>query len=395
MKWNNKGHQFDEIGKCFLKRNRIYIYGASDVGQAFYKMLEKAHLSNLVDGFIDRNTEKQKNGFLGLSVKSPDILYETHEEHHIIIVAMLEPHQQQVVSRLIRAGYIENLEFFLSAKFVAKLNEIYLPVYTMYVTNKLIVSSACCIPSNVCNLKCRDCLNFTPYIKQFECRELDEVCQDVDMFFRWIDFTFRFQISGGEPLLYPDLKGLIEYIGINYRDKIDVFETVLNGTIIPSDDVCESMSKYHMTVILDNYTKEIRTDLNHRDEIIQKLEKHCVNWVDNTVDEWFDLDIFHTDNSNMNDKELTAYYDKCSNPWHFYEKGKIYACNFARFATKVGLNEELESGYFDLTGLTEAKKIELLEFLLNYNDLGYVQLCKKCAGWAGCNPNKVPVAVQC
>ncbi|MCX4267481.1 MAG: hypothetical protein OSJ62_02280 [Lachnospiraceae bacterium] len=395
MKWNHKGHQFDNLGKHFEQRNRLYIYGAAEYGKRFLDMLCMANLADMVDGFLDKDIKKQADGFEGKKVLSPDILFKSHEEKHVIIVAMKEPHYSWTVTRLCQAGYMEKVDFFCWDIFRVNLNEIYLPLYGLYTQNKIIVSSACYIPSDACNLLCRDCLNFTPYIKKFESKPLDQACQDIDLFFQWIDFTFRYQISGGEPLLYRNLKELIEYIGVHYRQKIYVFEIVMNGTVIPSDELCQYMSQYNMTVCLDNYTKTIPESFNHRKEIIEKLEKYHVKWIDNTVEDWFALRIFDTDHSNMTEEELIEYFDHCNNPWHYYENGKLYACNFARFAERAELNKETESVYFDLQNMTQNRKKELMEFLFNYNELGYVQLCKRCAGWADFNVNRVPVALQC
>ena len=395
MKWTRKGHQFDSLGRHFEQRNRLYIYGAGEYGKIFFDMLCMSGLSDMVDGFLDRDSRKQADGFEGKKVFSSDILFQSREEKHVIIVAMKELDCEQTVIRLRQAGYVENMDFFRWDIFRVHLNEIYLPVYALYTQDKIILSSGCYIPSDVCNLRCLDCLNFTPFIKKFETRDLNEACQDIDLFFKWIDFTFRYQISGGEPLLYGHLQELIEYIGLHHRSKIDVFETVLNGTIVPSDEMCRCMEKYRMTVILDNYTQTIPKKLDHREEIISQLETHHVQWIDNTVKDWFSLGIFDTDYSNMKQEELTERFDHCNNPWHYYENGRLYACNFARFAERAGIHEETDSAWFDLNGMKQERKKELLEFMLNYNDLGYVQLCKRCAGWADFNANRVPVAIQC
>lgn len=394
MKWSNKGHQFDTLGKVFENR-KIYLYGAGgDYSAPYLAYLEKCGLGEMVDGFIDHNYRNMPDGYLGKPVYSPDKLFLEHDRNHIIIVALREPLKTQIMDRLVRAGYPENAECFTWDRFVHNLNDIILPVYAMYAQERLILSSACIIPSTVCNLKCRDCLNFTPYIKQFEIRELEEVCRDVDLLFTWVDYTFKFQISGGEPLLYKRFADLVEYIGVHYRNKIDVFETVLNGTVVPSDEVCTVMKKYQMTVVLDDYRANIASQIDRRAEIIKQIEKHDLLWVDNKVEEWFDLDILHTDNSGQSEEDLAEYFDICNNPWHCYEKGKMYACNFDRFASKAGLNEDVPEASFDFREMTKEKKKELLEFTLNYNEKGYVPLCKKCAGWADMNKNRVPVAVQ-
>lgn len=395
MKWNNKGYQFDKLGKQFKKKNRIYIYGAGDAAIAFIMQLRNLNLEELIDGFIDKDINKQRDGYLGKEVYSPDILFEKHEEDHIIVPAFYnEEYKKIVTDRLERAGYVENLDWFKPEKFILSLNDIFLPIYSWYANNKFIISSICIVPSTKCNLNCRDCLNFTPHLPSFEDRNIDDICKDVDLLFRTIDYTGRFQISGGEPVLYNNLRQLITYIGENYRSKIGIYETILNGTIVPSDEICETIEIYDMTVYLDNYVNAIHEKMNKRDEIIKKLEEYNIKWIDNNVDTWFSLNVFETDNSNMDEASLIEYFDTCNNPWHCYENGKMYVCNFARFAMKANLNIETENDYFDLNTVNESNKIDFLEFTLNYNSKGYVDFCKRCAGWCSVNTNIVPVAIQ-
>lgn len=394
MKWKNKGHQFDELGKIFEQRNSIYIYGAGIGGKDFF---EKIEWLNIIDSFIDQDKEKQKNGFMGYKVYSPEKLFNEKDDRHIIIVAICsEADNQRIMERLMNSGYIKGVNCFFADEFLGELGvrSYYLPIYSLYAKNKVVVPSFCCIPSTLCNLNCKHCLNFTPMLTKFENRDLKEVCRDIDLLFKWVDYTFRFQISGGEPLLYKNFNQLVEYIGENYRERIDVFETILNGTIVPDADACRCMKKYNMKIYLDNYTKSIPENLNKRKEIIEKLNSYEIEWIDNSVEVWFNLDIENTDNSSMSNDELISYFDTCNNPWNCYEKGKIYACNFARFAEKANINREDKNDYFDLNTLTSEKRKDLIEFILNYNEKGFVDFCKNCAGWASINTKFVPVAVQ-
>ena len=394
MKWQCKGKQFDWLGAIFKKRNRVLIYGAGKLGEMVFKYLEESGLSKQFDGFVDQRHTSITEGYQGYSVYDPSILFDIHDNEHIVIVAIDGIKGIRIMERLARVGYMENTEIFIWSKFMSVLNNIYAPVYAMYTQNRLILSSTCLIPGNACNLRCRDCLNFTTHLPSFEVRPVEEVKEDADILFRWVDYTMRFQISGGEPLMYPQLKELIAYIGSHYRKQIGQYETVLNGTVVPSDEVCQLMKQYDMMVYLDNYTEAIPKKMDRRQDIIQKLEKFGIHWIDNTVDEWFDLDIFHTDNRCMGEAGLAEYFDLCNNPWHYFERGRMYACNFARFAEKTGLHKEPEESSFDFTRMDESRKKELLEFTLNYNERGYVELCKRCAGWASINSKKVPVAVQ-
>lgn len=297
-----------------------------------------------------------------------------------------------IMRRLQRMGYIDGVDCFEWTKFMDF--EYYIPIFWVYTQNKVCVSSSCIIPSTRCNLNCEKCLNFTPYLKEVHTRSLDALKDDIDLFFKWIDYVPRYQISGGEPLLYPDLDQLIFYINSKYRCKIKVLEIVLNGTIIPTDYLCDILKKHNVRVYLDNYTEAMPRTLELREKIITKLQEYQIEWIDNTVEEWFDLDIFNTDNTCMDEREIIEYFDMCNNPWHCYEDGKIYACNFAAFAIKAGLSEEIDSEYFDISKMDEHSRKSLVEFCLNYNEKGYVKFCERCAGWCSINKKRVPVAVQ-
>lgn len=48
MKWNNKGHEFDEIGQRFKVNKRVWIYGAGENGRDLFERLKFA---DCVEGF--------------------------------------------------------------------------------------------------------------------------------------------------------------------------------------------------------------------------------------------------------------------------------------------------------------------------------------------------------
>lgn len=109
----------------------------------------------------------------------------------------------------------------------------YLSIHLIYNHNIVFFTSQNMIPSTLCNLNCEKCLNFNPYLKENIIDELENIKQDIDIFFNRVDCVYRFQISGGEPFLYPMLDKVLEYIYLNYKSKIIRLETVTNGTIIP------------------------------------------------------------------------------------------------------------------------------------------------------------------
>ncbi|MBR3622858.1 MAG: hypothetical protein IKN43_05870, partial [Selenomonadaceae bacterium] len=105
-------------------------------------------------------------------------------------------------------------------------------------------------------------------------------------------------------------------------------------------------------------------------------------------------DVENTDFCDLPDETMEEWFDICNNPWHCWEKGKLYVCNFTEFAVKAGLLVEDENDCFDLQNLQEKDRAALLEFTLGYSERGYAQLCRRCAGWADVNPKRVKVAEQ-
>lgn len=392
LKWNNRGHQFDDLGNHFIDK-KIVIYGAGNAGDAFYNQLARLQLLDYILGFVDHKyLEGMK--YNGVPVFGIDKIFPKNSNVIIIVCIVDLNDEKQVLSRLEKAGYILGYDVFTSRDFSLYLNQVPLSVFALYRANKILLSSTCYIPSTICNLNCRDCLNFTPYIKKHTVRALGEACDDVDLLFNSLNYTERFQISGGEPLLYPELAELIKYVGNKYRNKIGTFELVLNGTVVPNDDVCENAHKYDMLFILDNYTKTIPDSMNKRKEILKRTEEYRIRILDNTVEDWFDLGVMKERKNEKSTTELEEFFDYCNNPWHFYENGLFYTCNFARFAAKAGVADDSENAMFSIKDKTRYSKKELLEFLLNYNEKGYIDFCKRCSGWAEINKDRVPVAVQ-
>ena len=259
-----------------------------------------------------------------------------------------------------------------------------LPVYLSYLNKKVIFHSVSMLPSTVCNLNCRDCLNFAPYVRQPVTYTLAECRKNVDLFFRAVGLVFRFQITGGEPFLYHDLCPLLDYIGMHYGKQILRFEVVTNGTIMPSNAILDALKRNHITVFLDDYTMSLpsyQADL--RDAIISRLRSEGVNFVDNHVEKWFRLYTPDQLPPDRTPKEMETMFQKCGVPWTTLENGRLTACNYGLYAAKAGVLEDCAAEYFDLRDYTPDRAKELLEFRCGYNERGYVNLCRVCNGWGG------------
>ena len=70
-------------------------------------------------------------------------------------------------------------------------------------------------------------------------RKLDEIKRDLDAFFEWVDTVEDMNLLGGEPLLYPELVEVLQYIQNNYRDKIVDIYMFTNGMCNLSEELLD------------------------------------------------------------------------------------------------------------------------------------------------------------
>ena len=248
------------------------------------------------------------------------------------------------------------------------------------------------LPSTVCNLNCRDCLNFTPYIENHAIKDLIKLKDSVDVFFGAVDYIYRFQITGGEPLLYKSLKELISYIDFKYRDRIFSFEMVKNGTISPSEEICEVLREKKIKVFLDDYRMSVPDGECKYQKVKALFDKFHVNYVDNHVDKW--IRKYTEKEYQRTEGELIDLFKQCGNVWSTLCDGKISSCNYAAYAHTAGLCEDDENEYFDLRNFNLEKQRELIEFRVGYSKKGYTNFCKMCNGWTSINKKRCKPAIQ-
>lgn len=382
MKWNNKGHEFDHVYEKIKNKRKLYLFGAGEYGEKIHELLDGK--KNVI-GFIDNDEKKQRDGYCGKKVYSISDI-DKNEEGVAIIVCVSPFTRKPIMQQLMAEGYRYNDTMFTM--------EVYMSVYYAYELNKLYFPSISFLPSTRCNLNCEACLNFTPYMKSFDERPWEQIQADVDIFFQRVDYIMLFHISGGEPMLYPKIGELVEYIDNNYRDKIHILRTVTNGTVLPREELLEKLSKHRIEITVDDYREAVPKSRPIFDKLIALLEKYHIKYEINKVDEWIDLAPMTTHHEDWSEERLCKKFEGCHVPWQELRNGLLYSCNYASYAHVAGIIGEDRDGVFDLRDYEENQRKELMEFRLGYNKKGYVEFCKRCSGYIDMNPNKVMPAKQ-
>ena len=115
------------------------------------------------------------------------------------------------------------------------------------------------ITSFRCNLNCKYCGAYAPYLKNKLERSNDEIMKGVERFFKIVDKIDWLTISGGEPLLYKDLPDLLERL-LAYTDRFEKLQIITNGTMVPNEAVLCAVKKFgdkFYSFFIDDYGIEL------------------------------------------------------------------------------------------------------------------------------------------
>ncbi len=382
MKWTNKGHEYDAEYKEIKGKKAYYLFGAGDYGRQFLNIFKD---EIRIRGFIDNSEEKQGKAINGYICYTLDQIQLSEDEG--IVLTMSQIARITPCEQLKQHGYRERVDFFVLEEFLS--------VYYVYKYDKIYFSSISFLPSTICNLKCRHCLNFNPFAKQFYVREWEALVKDVDLFFSCIDRIMIFHISGGEPMLYKHTVDLIEYIDKNYGDRIDTLRMITNGTIVPRNEDLIKISKCRVELVVDDYREAVPRYNAQFNDLTQKLEEFGIRFYINKADNWIDLAPERTDYSCWTEEALEKHRSDCCQSWQELRDGKLYNCNYAAYASVAGIGgKQDQEETYELTTFSTEKKKELVEFRLGYTTKGYTNFCRKCRGFTTENFEMVSPAVQ-
>lgn len=397
MKWKNRGHEFDELGKWFQQNSfsDVYIYTYGGFAHSIAQSLGDLQLPvsfikpKSIKTRIKNTIASKIKGLEENAVPLSKILGKPTGK--LVLIPTDYPNAEDVFALLEEGGFQRNRNAFLSGEFFST----YFPVYCFYVRNILYFPSISFLCTTICNLNCEKCANFKPYSKSMRHKPLEELKADLDLFFSCVDFVKRFHITGGEPFLYPHLAELISYIGTRYRNKIGDLETVTNCTVTPGEELCRALSQHRVCVERDDY--RLSPAMRKSFETVSKtLDAYGISSRAIFSHEFLDMfppkEPFHL----LTDDELTRRFCKCDSTFMELRNGRLYSCNYMGYAVTAGLIPDCAEDTYDLTNFepTDESRKELLEFRCRYNPKGYVEFCKYCNGFPAINPRRTPRAKQ-
>lgn len=163
---------------------------------------------------------------------------------------------------------------------------------------KLVMDRVSCHVTARCNLRCKMCAVYIP--KLYELGNVPEydiadIKHSFETYFELVEQVRLISITGGEPMLYPHLTELIEYL-LNYEESFSKLEVFTNGSISVPESVLNTLSKSEKVLLfVDNYGPEISKKVNEIEEkckafhVKYSIRKyfgenaHMGGWVDRSI----------------------------------------------------------------------------------------------------------------
>jgi len=311
-------------------------------------------------------------------------------KNHRIIVMTSEHYYQEIKEQLQREGLIENVDFTMFQQFITE--------WYYKFKKKVCILKTDISVTPLCSLKCEKCHLFMPYWKDKQEKKIETIKQDIDSYFRCVDYVVNMDIVGGEPFLYRQLNDVLKYLCEKYKKKIGYLGIITNGTILPSSEILETMNKYGIGVSVSDYSKELGDEdyTKKVNQFCDLLRSNNIDMIRNKEIEWFDFG-FPEQTFFYRGQEVINHMACCNSIIHILDEKKFYGCSVAWAAQKSGLYPVDDMSYIDLESIDnnsiESRKI-ILEHSLGNIERGFLMFCQVCGGFGIDNNNIVLAAKQ-
>jgi len=407
-----------------LQKSRVVLYGAGAIGRVMKETLDDLAIS--VDFIVDKKYEEIKS--VGeVPVMSPDSLRRANTEGHTVIIcvannvvlAYKNEIEELLQQKCPRATVVEDgrkFAFFLRSNscegklqageefdLIKCINcgseqrgcdicERYLvqqngdeAFYERHKERKFEYYFGYVL-GQYCTLRCKHCNEMIPYQSNREFVALEEVLRDCRKLIGSCYFLPYMELVGGEPFLYPQLEELLqELLQIPNLGYIKIFT---NGTIVPSDSLCDILKNKRIVVNLSDYTMAVTGQLLDNIQATQdKLTAKGINYLHSRARTWLTFDF---ENRGKSEEELKKGFAACNSAdCQRLHKGVSYRCHHQYAGMRLGTCPEAED---DIVRIHEFSTEGLREACDYLEKKVFIDACRYC-NWPF-DAQQVPAAEQ-
>lgn len=237
-----------------------------------------------------------------------------------------------------------------------------------------------------CNLKCKLCATYASQHPHPYHYDIETLTKSVSRYFESMTIpTGLITISGGEPLLHPQLPEFVEFIS-RYDERVRMIEIITNGSIVPNEKLLKALkSSEKFNLLIDDYGEKLSPNLKKLTEkldsagIAYRVRNYTPN--DTWCDGWIDVSDFSS--KNRGEQEIEDLFSKCAfnniyKNIDFLINGRVHMCYVIKEA--LPMVEELEDESVDLLDMS-LSPAEIEERIFSLRKRKYIMGCKDCNGY--------------
>ena len=243
--------------------------------------------------------------------------------------------------------------------------------------------------STICNLKCKNCITFTPYHRNPQFFKVEQLKKDLERFFRVFGRPLEhLDLGGGEPLLHPQVIDLTEFILAHQGEWFGHMRIVTNGSVRIPQALLDMAVDDKLFFLIDNYGPKLSPRVEENDAALTERKiPHRINTYfgeEQYFNGW--IDFGELDFKNYTPEQLESIRQSCFDIYseseasqfrpcdHLHVKnGKICYCDIQQVgASHIPLND---GDFVDLR--SEETDEELVQRLKVFKQ-GIIETCKYC-----------------
>jgi len=405
---------------CVLKKKDVVIYGAGTSGKHFYEVLGKHGIS--ISLFVDQNA-KNIGEINGVPVYTIEHLKNLEKNTNWIFVVAVNAEQTAIDIIHNLSQFFPDLPIMNGRYLIRVLNFPFCfqqhraqgifdilkcmqcgldvkicNLFTAFLKRESRFDSSAIwgskkfnwtgvILGQLCTLKCECCCEGIPYIRQGNFSKTEEIISDINKIAESCEYLERLEFIGGEPLLHPGLKRIIE--ASLSMPKVGYLYIFTNGTVIPDDELCSLFTNPRILLHISNYENEWPENLKNNVSITkEKLAKFGVKYMYVFHSDWLDISKF--DDNKLPANELELAFSKCFiNFCHRLHDGILYRCPHQYAGVQQNEIQLVEHEFIDVRSLSSDALSDALE---RFEELKYTDACRHCSMPTG--PKQVPAGKQ-
>lgn len=361
----------------------IIVFGWGNVGKkCIDKLMDDFHVIRIID-----NAEEKHGEYKGIRITSLKDAFEIAKHNKIIVMTNGKVYFR-IREELQGIGLEEYRDFCSIELFVSEW-------YWKYKKQNCILEIHTAVTMR-CTLKCKNCNMFVPYYKEKIDYTFEDIKQDYDLLFRFVDYVFCIELLGGEPLLNRELDRIIRYLSENYGNRIGEIGIVTNGSIAPDDSLAATLGKYHVASYISDYTGSVP----YREKLEETINVYKAKKLKYEIRQamlWKDFGIPRC-KGEYRPGSVREHMLTCAPLFHGLNDKKYYFCHVSWSAEKAGFYRLSEDDFVDLCKLDADSNHDKRKLIYHSmgEDLpkGHVSLCRLCGGCGEDNQVEVHAGEQ-